>query len=61
MCTAATRVLNGRFPEMSTVAPNSLIARAQAHGLALEPGKEIFLRRAEPAADQDRSASAVIA
>lgn len=30
MCTAATRVLNARFPEMSTVAPNSLMARAKA-------------------------------
>ena len=30
MCTEATWVLNGRLPEISTVEPNSLIARANA-------------------------------
>ena len=30
MCTAATWVLNGMLPEISTVEPNSLMARAKA-------------------------------
>ena len=33
ICTDATSVLNGRLPEISTVAPNSLMARAKARAV----------------------------
>ena len=36
MCTEATWVLNGRLPEISTVEPNSLIARANASAVPAE-------------------------
>ena len=44
MCTEATWVLNGMLPEMSTVEPNSLIARANASAAAGQIAGNMFGR-----------------